>query len=284
MEVFSYAKINLTLLVLGMRPDGFHEIQSVMQTITLADRLTISLIPSGIQVVATHPDVPEGEENIIWKAITRFQQVSGERSGVRVVVEKNIPVAAGLGGGSSNAAQTLVALNQLSSQHLPDVALHEIAAHLGSDVPFFLRGGTALAKGRGELLSPLPFPGDIAVMLINPGFPVQTGKVFQKINQPLTNKYSARSICSAFSGDPGWSCEKFRAIENDLESVVFREYPVIRSIREWLLDRGADAAAVSGSGGTVFGLFADRRQAAAILEEARTRYAFAELAQLKDTD
>ncbi len=162
----AYAKLNLTLEVLGRRPDGFHQVKTILQTISLADRITFEPHPQ----LELHCNLPElsGPDNLIWRAAQALQALTGCQAGAKIALEKVIPVAAGLGGGASDAAATLLALNQLWGLGLSPKALEEVAAALGADVPFFLYGGTALAEGRGEVISPLPPLPATSFLVVHP--------------------------------------------------------------------------------------------------------------------
>ncbi len=192
--------------------------------------------------------------------------------GVRIELQKNIPIGAGLGGGSSNAASTLKALNCLWDEPLNHQELLQMAALLGSDVPFFIGGGTSLASGRGELITPLPFIGEMAVLLLNPGFPVMTAHVYANLNLHLTSSGRLLNILPVLSTGRIASKELSDFVQNDLQDTVLRLFPEIRSLLEWLMDRGADSACVSGSGGTVFGLFSDAVKAEKLAKAAQRLY------------
>ena len=175
------AKVNLYLRVVGRRPDGYHEVVTVMQPLTLADTLTVTLAGAGISLRCDRPDLPQGEENLVWRAARQFQEETGLTSGVRLRLSKRIPVAAGLGGGSSDAAGTLLALNELAGKPLPPGDLHRLASRLGADVPFFLAREPAVGRGTGTQLSPvtlLPY----WYLLVNPGVPLSTRWVYENLD------------------------------------------------------------------------------------------------------
>jgi 4-diphosphocytidyl-2-C-methyl-D-erythritol kinase len=247
--LLSPAKINLCLSVLGRRPDGYHDVEMLMQMVGLFDEVTVSLGGPGISVTCDSHAVPSGEENIAWKAAKAMLRLSGKDVGLVIKIKKNIPVAAGLGGGSGNAAAVLAALNRLVGIGLDRDRLTEIGAGIGMDVPFFFFGPTALAQGRGEILTELtPLP-HIHVLLVNPGVETSTAWVYKNLNLRLTkkgdcNKIARLNLRNIASG-----------LHNDLESVTSALHPVINRIKDALLDQGAVGALMSGSGPTVFGIF-----------------------------
>jgi len=245
----SPAKINLCLSVLGKRSDGYHDVEMLMQMVGLFDEVTVSLGGSGIRVQCDADTVPSGEGNIAWKAAAEMLNLAGKHTGLLIEIKKNIPVAAGLGGGSGNAAAVLAALNKLLDIGLDRAALAETGARIGMDVPFFFFGPTAQASGRGEILIAHPPLPKLWVLLVNPGFETSTAWVYNNINLRLTkkghcNKISRLNIRNIAEG-----------LHNDLEAVTSKAHPVISRIKEVLIARGAAGALMSGSGPTVFGIF-----------------------------
>jgi 4-diphosphocytidyl-2-C-methyl-D-erythritol kinase len=252
----SHAKINLTLDVGGLRPDGYHEIASVMQTITLADTLWFARIPSGIEVLCSDPDIPDGPDNLAYRAMEVIaHHLSG---GVRVEIEKSIPWGAGLGGGSSNAAAALKGADLLYGCGLSEGDLVAAAAKVGSDVPFFIKGGTVLAQGRGEKLTQLPQFPVFWVVLIKPPFAVSTAEIYRYYKDQGREQRSLELIKVLKTGEkhkiPG-------LLGNDLERVTVSLHPEIAELKQQLLELGADAALMAGSGPTVSGLFQEQRTA-----------------------
>jgi len=247
--LLSPAKINLCLSVLGRRPDGYHDVEMLMQMVGLFDEVTVSLGGPGINVTCDSHAVPSGEANIAWKAAKAMLRFSGKDVGLVIKIKKNIPVAAGLGGGSGNAAAVLAALNRLVGIGLDRDRLAEIGARIGMDVPFFFFGPTALARGRGEILTELPPLPPFPILLVNPGVETSTAWVYKNLNLRLTkkgdcNKIARLNLRNIASG-----------LHNDLESVTSALHPVINRIKDALLDQGAVGALMSGSGPTVFGIF-----------------------------
>lgn len=272
------AKINLFLHVLGRRADGYHEIVSLMCPLELGDRLWIEVGGSSNLLVCDHPQVPRDEANLALKAAQRFFAALDHSAAVQVRLEKHIPVAAGLGGGSSNAASMLLGLNRLYGEPLPLHALSEIAATIGADVPFFLLQHPALAEGVGERLSAVPalFPWE--VVLVTPPLSVSTASVYADLNLELTK-------CRVNYKDFLLKAKNFDAgchMCNDLETVTVRRHPQIDTLKAALRHWGASGVLMSGSGPTVFGLFAQAaaaEQAAAALK--RDRDAQVRLTRLK---
>jgi 4-diphosphocytidyl-2-C-methyl-D-erythritol kinase len=264
LKVPSFAKINLGLEVLGLREDGYHELRTLFQTIDLCDSITLSPRPSGIEVVSDHPGLPSGEENLAFRAALDLQAFARVQQGVRIAIRKTIPVGGGLGGGSSNAASVLLGLNRLWRLNLHPSELHPLARRLGADVPFFLLGGTALGLARGEEVYPLHRQIRGEVLIVDPGRPVSTQKVFARIDQCLTPRENSNTIFRFVSRDLEGE-GVFGLLSNDLERASFEEAPELErnagEIRVVLEREGASLAALSGSGSAFFGLFQDVRRA-----------------------
>ncbi len=260
----SPAKINLCLSVLGRRPDGYHEVEMLMQMVGLFDEVTVSLGGPGISVSCDSHAAPSGEENIAWKAATEMLRSSGREAGLAIGIKKKIPVAAGLGGGSGNAAAVIAALNMLLGLGFDRDRLAEIGARIGMDVPFFFYGPTALAQGRGEILTELsPFPR-FPVLLVNPGLETSTAWVYKQLNLRLTKKGDCNKIARLNLRNIALG------LHNDLETVTSAIHPVINRIKDALLDRGAVGALMSGSGPTVFGIFETKAASQAAADSLST--------------
>jgi 4-diphosphocytidyl-2-C-methyl-D-erythritol kinase len=258
MKILSPAKINLFLQVTGKRLDGYHALFSLMCCVDLCDTISLQFGLKGIRIESSHPQVPLDDTNLAHRAATVFFKALNVKEGLKIFIDKSIPVAAGLGGGSSNAASVLSGLNQHYGYPFSRNRLMSMGLGLGADVPFFLFGKPALASGIGEKLAPYPGCLPFHIVLVYPGFEVSTGEVFQNLNLGLTKcekKFKELfSIKIAF--DPGLH------LCNDLEIVTASRYPEITSIKEQLLIRGALGTLMSGSGPTVFGLFSDSGAAA----------------------
>ena len=250
------AKINLSLHVLRRRPDGYHDLASVMQKISIYDELIFSPCDGGIKLCCPGTDLPTDEKNLVYRAARAIFQHAGYTGGVEIVLTKKIPSAAGLGGGSSDAAATLVALNDLCSLNVSQSDLLKLGAKLGADVPFFVFGSRAFATGIGDELQALPDFPPLNIILINPAFELSTRKVYENLNLALTKKKNNYSIPRFYAlGDV------IRELHNDLEAVSFRMHPQLNAFKQLLLDEGALGALMSGSGPTLFGIFADEKSA-----------------------
>jgi 4-diphosphocytidyl-2-C-methyl-D-erythritol kinase len=245
----SPAKINLCLSVLGRRPDGYHDVEMLMQMVGLFDEVTVVLGGTDVRVSCDSSAVPAGEGNIAWRAAAELLRISGKAAGLSIEIKKNIPVAAGLGGGSGNAAAVLAAANKLMELGLDRSRLAEIGARIGMDVPFFFFGPTALARGRGDVLSELPPLPQLWILLVNPGLETSTAWAYAKLNLRLTKKAGCNKIQGLNVRDIALG------LHNDLEVVTAAAHPVVLRIRNALLDQGAVGALMSGSGPTVFGIF-----------------------------
>ncbi len=250
------AKINYRLDVLRKRLDGYHDLRMVMQRIDLCDFIDITISDrSGIRVTCGSEGVPDGPDNIAWRAANALLELSGKTMGIDITITKNIPVAAGLGGGSSDAATVLMGVNELIGLGLTPERLMEIGVKLGADVPFFIFKKTALAEGIGEKLTPIDEIPSVWLVLVNPNVPVSTAWVYQ--NWRLTTGHDGH-IIPGFYGSVADICA---ILSNDLETVTIERFPVIREIKERLVAEGACGALMSGSGPTVFGVFAEESQA-----------------------
>jgi len=261
-ELLAPAKINLCLHVLGRRPDGYHELGMIMQRVTLFDRLRLTLSREpGVRVVCPGVELPPQGENIAARAARRLLELAGERRGVDIVIDKQIPVAAGLGGGSSDAASVLEGLNELLGLGLGLEALMAEGSRLGADVPFFLFGADAWATGIGDQLEKIEGLPQLWYVLVNPGLAVSTAWVYQNLG--LTSKIEAAKLprfSRTVAGVAG-------LLHNDLEKVTVGRYPLVAEIKDELVARGAVGALMSGSGPTVFGLFAEESSARRVASE-----------------
>jgi 4-diphosphocytidyl-2-C-methyl-D-erythritol kinase len=264
LHVRAPAKINLSLDVVGRRADGFHLLSTVMQSLDLADRLTVSLDPGTTQIrlASRSGGIPLDSRNTAWKAAELFLRQTGIRTGLSVFLDKQIPAAAGLAGGSADAAAVLLALNHLLPDQLDRSELFSLAARVGADVPFCLQGGTVFCEGIGERLTPLPPLGRIPVLLCKPDFGLSTPWVFGRLNMDqLGRRPDQPSVLAALANRDLAALAGHTA--NVLESVSLRAYPILRDLKNLLLEAGAVLALMSGSGPTVFGLFGDQASCAA---------------------
>ncbi len=261
------AKVNLGLHVLYQRPDGFHELRTVFQTISLADRIRVEYEPRGgpgVELTCTRGDL-EGPGNLAARAAQRLLEAAGRGGRVRIHLEKRIPVAAGLGGGSSDAAAVLRAVAHLARPRPEPEVVWRVAAELGSDVPFFLLGGRALGVGRGTEVYPLAEGPARWLVIAAPATPAPTAEAYRRLGPHLTTscwedkiyRFSSR-ICTLEQGQAG----AFRQdLENDFEAVVFQMHPELETVKARLVALGARPALLCGSGSALFGVFRDRRQA-----------------------
>lgn len=256
-KILAPAKINLCLHVLGRRSDGYHDLAMLMQRVALYDRLTIELAPGDrVTVVCPGCELADNQRNIAERSARLLLAHAGLQRDVSIRITKQIPVAAGLGGGSSDAAAVLLALDELLALDLPRAELLQLGVQLGADVPFFLYGQTAWATGVGDRLRPWPGLPPLWLVLVNPGIVVSTASVFRNLR--LTHSGPIAKL----PGFPAETSALVRLLHNDLEAVTCQKYPVITTIKEQLVASGARGALMSGSGSTVFGLFDDRKSAA----------------------
>jgi 4-diphosphocytidyl-2-C-methyl-D-erythritol kinase len=260
LTVRAHAKINLSLRVGPRRPDGFHELRTVYQTLALHDTLTFVRRTGPLSLVCRAPGVPVDADNLVVKAahaLWRKAGRAGESANIRAGLRKRIPTQAGLGGGSADAAATLVALNRLWKLRLGLDALLAVAASLGSDVPFFLIGGTAMGLGRGEIVQALPDAPPRAVVLVHPRVGVSTAEAYDWFDQDDGSSRAAEAGRAPGTG------------VNDLEAPVVRRHPEVGAARAALREAGALAAGMSGSGSAVFGLFGSPARARRAAERLR---------------
>jgi 4-diphosphocytidyl-2-C-methyl-D-erythritol kinase len=266
LRIRSFAKINLALSVLGRRTDGYHDIETIFQSIDLGDELEF-LPASQLDLTCENfPDIPK-EDNLVWKAAMLMAARFGKTPGVHITLRKTIPSGAGLGGGSSNAAAALLGLRRFWHLEASDAELFDLASRLGSDVPFFLNGGTALGSGRGERISVLPDPPTEYLVVIFPGIHVSTAEAYRSLNLGLTTKTTDHRIqrfCGLVQSKRRCRTEIF----NDFEASILPAYPVIEEAKRFLRDRGAVATLLSGSGSSIFGFFSDGESAFAAAQES----------------
>ena len=260
----SHAKINLGLYVLGKRPDGYHDIWTIFQELEFHDVLYFTKRDAPLTLTTNHPTLPVGDENLICRAARAFAQKTGCPTQLAIHLEKQIPLGAGLGGGSSNAAAALRGLNQLFQVGASREELAALGATLGSDVPFFLHGGTAIGTGRGEQIEPMPDLPPCWILLINPRIHVSSAWAYKNINLKLTNFPTKNNV---FSQQHNAVTDALRTLENMLEEPVISHYPIIASIKNRLLEEGAEWASMSGSGSTVFGVFKEKELAEQALRQ-----------------
>ncbi len=254
------AKINLTLKVIGKRADGYHELETVMQQIDLCDSVSIRVADSGIKVESNSSQVPDDDENLAFKAARAIYDRLGIQTGLRIHIDKRIPVGAGLAGGSTDAAAVLLGINEMLGAPLDFRALMEIGLQVGSDVPFSVMGGCALARGRGETLEPVDPGPRLEMVLVKPPGQLSTAEVYRdlRLGEMLDPPDNGAFLEAWYRCDiMGLAAQ----MKNDLETVSITKYPEISAVKNKLAALGAIHSVMSGSGPSVIGLFADHQQA-----------------------
>lgn len=249
MKLPAPAKVNFHLRILGRRPDGFHDLETLMVPVSLADEITVTTsLGRSVTVVCDNPEVPLGETNLVSRAAKEFSRQTGHHFAADIAIKKRIPMGAGLGGGSSDAAAVLIALDALFETRLGVTELQRLAAHLGSDVPFFIRRHPAWCRGRGEIIEPCEVPETVPLLLIKPPFGVETPWAYKQwaTARELPGGYEAGQ-------DLGWV-----RVVNDLERPVFEKFLLLPVMKKWLCDQPeVRVAAMSGSGSTLFAVLRD---------------------------
>jgi 4-diphosphocytidyl-2-C-methyl-D-erythritol kinase len=277
LEKKSPCKVNLILNILGKRADGFHELETVMQPVNLCDEMTFERTAVGLQLTCSHPELPTDSKNLVHRAATSFLAAAKISDGVKIHLQKNLPLAGGIGGGSANAAVTFTALNELFGSPLPLAKLHELAAALGSDVPFFLYDQPALATGRGEKVQTLEhFPAlrGKAFFLVHPGFGISTPWSYQNLArfpEALNGKAgrAAALVTKLQAGDLPVAAGDFY---NSLEAPAFDKFPVLELYKEFLRENGALVALMSGSGSTTFAIAENLAAAENLSEKFKSQF------------
>ena len=266
----AYAKINLGLDVVRRLPNGYHEVRMIMQTVDICDVLTFKKADEGIRLTVDNMELPTDGNNLICKAAKLLLDTAGVQGGVDITLEKHIPIAAGMAGGSTDAAAALIAVNELYDLGYSVETLKELGVKIGADVPYCIEGGTALAEGIGEVLSPLPAPPACCLVVAKPDINVSTKFVYEnlKANELEVHPDIDGMINCLSEGDLQGVAER---LGNVLETVTVPAYPIIRDIKEKLVAAGAINALMSGSGPTVFGLFTDCEQAEVAAELIRNQ-------------
>lgn len=277
LEKSSPCKVNLLLNILGKRADGFHELETVMHPVRVFDQIGFARAGQGIQLTCSEPSLPADATNLVHRAAARFLEKARIRDGVRLHLEKRIPLAAGLGGGSGNAATTLLGLNELFGKPLAPEQLETIAASIGSDIPFFLQSRPALATGRGEKIQPLdPFPAlqGAAFLLVHPGFGIATAWAYQQLAR----------FPAALNGRPGRAQKLVSLLQagdlkaagaefyNSLEAPALEKYPLLALFQEFLRAHGAAATLMSGSGSTTFAIVGTQAAAEELAEKFKAKF------------
>jgi 4-diphosphocytidyl-2-C-methyl-D-erythritol kinase len=277
MRLRTNAKVNLFLRVMGKRGDGYHELETVFHGIGLADEMVITPTLSGVVEVEMKmredlsAGLPELQDNLAWAAANALIEKGAKNAGVHIAITKHIPIAAGLGGGSGNAAGVLVALNEIWGTSLDATSLVELAGGIGSDVPYCISGGTALATGRGETLTPLPFPAELWLVIGISSKPLYTSDVYEAW-EPSESTGDVRSAPITLALGAGDVAEVATLLHNDLEPAIFRLRPELEAKKIALLEAGAMGALVAGSGPTVFGIASEERHAHSIAAGVKAEF------------
>lgn len=277
LEKQSPCKVNLLLNILGKRSDGFHELETIMHPVPLYDHLTFQHADHGIELTCSESALPTDSRNLVYRAAEAFFQAANIKEGVRLHLEKEIPMAAGLGGGSGNAATTLTGLNQLFGDPLTPTRLETIAASLGSDIPFFLQDKPALATGRGEKIQSLNFFPALrgtALLLIHPGFGIATAWAYQQLAKfpNSLNGQSGRAeklISLLQTADIKSAAAEFY---NSLEAPVLQKYPLLALFQQFLRENGAAGTLMSGSGSTTFAVIQNETAGLALIEKFKQKF------------
>jgi len=272
MLIKSYAKINLSLDVIGKRDDGYHLLKMIMQSIDLSDDVTIEKSLDGIRISCDKEYVPTDSRNLAYKAAQLFfDNFKIKSNGVHIDIIKNIPVAAGLAGGSSNAAAVLKGMRNMYMPAVTDEELMKIGLKIGADVPYFICGGTALCEGVGEKITPLKSFNNQIVVLVKPSFGVSTKDVYERLE--ISKIYRHPDMRAILNGIRDKSIKNVcRNMKNILENVTLKKYPLIRKIKIQMIEEGACGALMSGSGPTVFALFKHQEQAQLCFEKMKLKY------------
>ncbi|MGC3961369.1 MAG: 4-(cytidine 5'-diphospho)-2-C-methyl-D-erythritol kinase [Verrucomicrobiota bacterium] len=270
-------KVNLLLNILGRRPDGFHELETVFHPVNLCDRLSFTRSGSGTQLTCSDPSLPTDGSNLVHRAAAKLLEAAGISDGVRIHLEKHIPLAAGLGGGSGNAAVTLLGLNEIFGHPLTTAQLHVLAATLGSDVNFFLQSKPALASGRGEKIEPLEeflALRGACFFLVHPGFGISTPWAYRKLARfPAAQKgQPGRAQRLATLLQQGDLIAAGREFYDSLEAPALEKYPVLALYQEFFRSHGAAATLMSGSGSTTFAIFPTQKAAADVVHKFQAQF------------
>jgi 4-diphosphocytidyl-2-C-methyl-D-erythritol kinase len=255
----AYAKVNLFLEVIARRDDGYHELETILQTISLHDELELSPQPETISLMCNLPYLPDDERNLAYRAAMLLKERTATKQGIRIDLKKQIPVGAGLGGGSSDAAAVLIGCNLVWGCKLSNSELADLGMQLGMDIPFFLHGGTALAVGRGEqIIKQIPTP-ELEMLVVYPNFPVSTASVYKNLDlRIIDKKMEPTALLTAL--ESGNTNEIARLLFNRLESSTFNLHPQLAKIKDILINTGSLGALLSGSGSAIFGLTKSKQE------------------------
>ncbi len=272
-KINSYSKINLALNILDKRKDGYHEVETIIQSINLADKVIITEEREGIKIKCNHPQVPVDSQSLAYKSAEKMLKKYGIERGVKIEIDKKIPLASGMAGGSANSATILVGINKLFSLNLSNEVLREIGEELGTDVPFCIQNGTALAYQRGEKITLLPpINPPLWIVVINPGFKISTQWAYNNLDLEKVKgrKDNTKAMLTVLK--EGKSQEIAKNLFNSFEELVIKKFPEIEKVKDRLINEGALGALMSGSGPTVFGIAQNKKEALQIYEKLILEY------------
>ncbi len=276
LTLFSPAKINLYLRIVGKRTDGYHELETVMLPLDFGDQIALRSHKTRLTLTCDDPRLPTDDSNLALRAAKTLAETFDNKNGATIALKKRTPLAAGLGGGSSNAAITLLGLNRLWKRNVPNQKLHALAASLGSDINFFMTGGAALCRGRGEKIEPIPCRFSGAILLVNPGFGISTKWAYESWAKAAAESRltapppEVSLLLRALAEDDLAGVSRY--LFNSLEAPSIRKFPVLELIKKSMHESGARGALMSGSGATVFGLFPDVKQAKISAKKVREQF------------
>lgn len=272
-KIDSYSKINLTLNILARREDGYHEIETIMQSINLADKVIITEEKEGIKIKCNHPQVPVSNQSLAYRSAEKILKKFGIERGVKIEIDKKIPLASGMAGGSANSATILVGINKLFNLTLSNEDLRKIGEELGMDVPFCIQNGTALAYQRGEKITPLPpINPTLWIVVINPGFKISTQWAYNNLDLEKIErrKDNTEAMLAALREGKPWEIAK--NLFNSFEGLIIKKYPETGGVKDRLINEGALGALISGSGPAVFGIAQNEEEALQIYEKLKLEY------------
>jgi len=272
-KIDSYSKINLTLNILAKRQDGYHNIETIMQSINLADRIFIKGEKKGIKIKCNHPLVPVDTQSLTYRSAEKILKRYRITKGVKIEIDKKIPLASGMAGGSANSASILIGINKLFALNLSNEDLRGMGEELGMDVPFCIQNGTALAYHRGEKVTPLsPVNPPLWIIIINPGFEIPTKWAYNNLDLSLIKKEKNNTKTMLEALKEGEARGIAKNLFNSFEELIIRKYPEIGKIKDRLIEEGVLGALMSGSGPTVFGIAQNKEQALKIYKKLKSEY------------
>ena len=272
-EIDSYSKINLTLNILEKRRDGYHNIETIMQSINLADRIFIKEEEEGVKIKCSHPQVPVDAQSLAYRSAEKILNRYRIARGVKIEIDKKIPLASGMAGGSANSASILVGINKLFALNLSNKDLRGMGEELGMDVPFCIQNGTALAYHRGEKVTPLPpINPPLWIIVINPGFEIPTKWAYNNLDLGLIKREKNSTIAMLKALKEGGLEGIAKNLFNSFEELIIKKYREIGEIKDRLIEEGALGALMSGSGPTVFGIAQNKEQVLKIYEKLKSEY------------